>query len=66
MDEVFGERFSLQELLGVGFSNIFHSLSAKDIQILFDKKGVEALVSTRLYPELKIVSEVNGYNIYAK
>jgi hypothetical protein len=66
MDKVFGKHFSLQDLLGVGFSNIFHSLSAKDIQILFDKKGVEALVSTRLYPELKIVSEVNGYNIYAK
>ena len=66
MDEVFGKHFSLQELLGVGFSNIFHSLSAKDIQILFDKKGVEALVSTRLYSELKIVAEVDGYYIYAK
>jgi len=65
-DEVFGQHFSLRELLGVGFSNIFHSLSSKDIQILFDKKGVGLLVSTRLYSELKIVAEVNGYYIYAK
>ena len=67
MDEVFGQHFSLQGVLTAdGYSSVFHSLKADDIQILFDKKGVGALVSTRLYPELKIVAKVNGYHIYAK
>ena len=66
-DEVFGKHFSLRGLLTPGgYSSIFRSLTASDIQILFDKKGVGALVSTRLYPELKIVAKVNGYHIYAK
>ena len=66
LDEIFGRHVSLTEVLEVGWSDNFQSLKAQDVQRLFENNSIGAFVSTQLYPELRIASEVAPYFIYVK